>query len=416
MKILHINVHGEILGGTEKYLYDVCSALQELGHQIILVVSSQHKGRNESRWIKYDVPWASGFLPSRLQRYKIMAILQKEKPDIVHIHNTYCYNGGRSFFLHPLVIREIYRLKPTIRFIHDVRPFCLNETKILKDTGEVCTLPMGKACFQHRCCPRNIFRNFPENMVRLLLIFWDQWVNQKLDRIVVGSHYMHQELLRNNYVEQKINVNPCFTKKGAESKDEELSAVHRPILLCVGRFDGAKITGIRLLIESLALIREKDWQAEIVGDGPLLNEAVCLAEKYNLGDRIRFLGHLPPSELDRRYRSSYCVVVPSMLLESFGLVGIEAMAFGKPVVAFNSGGIEEWLKDGETGFLVERGDIEGFADKISRLLEDREFARKMGKKGKERVEKYFGKEIHLKRLLAIYEEAISSRITMTMLS
>jgi glycosyltransferase involved in cell wall biosynthesis len=103
------------------------------------------------------------------------------------------------------------------------------------------------------------------------------------------------------------------------------------------------------------------------------------------------------------------VVIPSLIPEAFGLVGIEAMTFGKPVVAFDSGGIREWLIDGETGFLVKRGDIRGLGDRISQLLKEESLAREMGKKGKERVEKFYRKDIHLKKLLAIYEEVINKR-------
>jgi glycosyltransferase involved in cell wall biosynthesis len=86
------------------------------------------------------------------------------------------------------------------------------------------------------------------------------------------------------------------------------------------------------------------------------------------------------------------------------------MAFGKPVIAFDSGGIRDWLVDGDTGFLVRRGDIKGLAEKILQLLKDNSLASKMGGKGKKRVEECYRKKIHVKRLLEVYDEVINSRV------
>ena len=98
-----------------------------------------------------------------------------------------------------------------------------------------------------------------------------------------------------------------------------------------------------------------------------------------------------------------------MIPESFGLVGVEAMAFGKPVVAFDSGGIREWLIHGETGYLVERGDIKGLAEKLSLLLEDQSLVRTMGESAKVRLNGCYRKETHLNALQKIYEEVTRNR-------
>ncbi len=85
------------------------------------------------------------------------------------------------------------------------------------------------------------------------------------------------------------------------------------------------------------------------------------------------------------------------------------MSLGKPVVAFNSGGVREWLIHNETGFLVRRGDVRELADRISQLLEDASLSKKMGIEGQKRINERYRKELHLKRLLAIYEEAIKRK-------
>lgn len=100
------------------------------------------------------------------------------------------------------------------------------------------------------------------------------------------------------------------------------------------------------------------------------------------------------------------MVVPSIWPEPFGLIGIEAMYFGKPVVAFDVGGISEWLKDRENGFLVKFPDKKQFAERIKLLLEDSSLTEKFGRNGKEMVKRFLNKEEHINRLLQIYHEVI----------
>jgi glycosyltransferase involved in cell wall biosynthesis len=102
----------------------------------------------------------------------------------------------------------------------------------------------------------------------------------------------------------------------------------------------------------------------------------------------------------------YCrarmVVMPSMIPESFGLVGIEAMACGRPVIAFDSGGISDWLMDGETGLLVERGNIEKLADSIELMFVDDGLVGSMGERARQCVDQLYRPGTHLARLDQLY--------------
>lgn len=92
--------------------------------------------------------------------------------------------------------------------------------------------------------------------------------------------------------------------------------------------------------------------------------------------------------------------------EAFGLVGLEAMKNKKPVVAFDSGGIADWLYDGENGYLVPRGDTVFFADRIKFLLENPQIAEEMGERGYEILVSKFTKEAHIDKLLQYYYEGL----------
>lgn len=118
-------------------------------------------------------------------------------------------------------------------------------------------------------------------------------------------------------------------------------------------------------------------------------------------ERFRYLGYL--EQVEDLYRSSDIIVMPSRWQEPLGLIGIETGACGKPVVATRSGGIPEVVLDGETGLLVEIGDVEGLARGVRMLMDDRNRRERMGEAARRRVEEKFT-TAPVRELEAVYEE------------
>lgn len=218
------------------------------------------------------------------------------------------------------------------------------------------------------------------------------------------SQYLKEEAIRNGFAGEKIEVVPHFTEKntGGEIVGPEDGSV-----LFVGRTDPLK--GIDELLSALSLIRNQNWKAYIVGTGEGLHSYKLRAKKLGMENRVLFLNNLAYADLDEYYKRASVLVFPSRSPEAFGLVGIEAMSFGRPVVAFDTGGPREWLIDGETGFLVKRGDIRELADRISRLLGDKALSADMGRNGMEWVKRLYRKDMHIKQLIKIYEDVIRKR-------
>ena len=135
-------------------------------------------------------------------------------------------------------------------------------------------------------------------------------------------------------------------------------------ILFAGRVMPSK--GARSLVHALAKIEITQRPfLRIAGDGPDLGSVVD--EAFELGVAMKYLGHLRGDALRAAYDDSTLVAMPSTWAEPFGLVGIEAFARGRPVVAYDSGGIAQWLSP-DAGRLVARGDEDALASAISSLL------------------------------------------------
>jgi glycosyltransferase involved in cell wall biosynthesis len=117
---------------------------------------------------------------------------------------------------------------------------------------------------------------------------------------------------------------------------------------------------------------------------------------------VQFRGFVPPDELQRFYLDASVFVVPSVWPEPFGMVGPEAMRYGLPVVAFDAGGIKEWLIHGENGFLAPWMDTSAFASHIDELLRNKELARQLGRHGRERVNRVYSASGQVTRLEQIF--------------
>jgi len=100
------------------------------------------------------------------------------------------------------------------------------------------------------------------------------------------------------------------------------------------------------------------------------------------------------------------VVVPSLAPESFGMVGVEAMSFAKPVVSFRSGGVTEWLEDEVTGCITPHGDVDGLAGGMRRLLREPALRLRFGEAAQRRQLEMFTLGGHLDRIVPRYRQAI----------
>jgi glycosyltransferase involved in cell wall biosynthesis len=143
----------------------------------------------------------------------------------------------------------------------------------------------------------------------------------------------------------------------------------------------------------------------ICGDGWRLASMRGLAKRLGVQRRVDFRGWVGAQELAQELANASVVVVPSLWPEPFGLVGIEALAAGRPVIASATGGIGEWLQDGVTGLSVRPGDAGELALALEELLADPARQQAMGLAGQRVVAARFSPEHHVAALTDAYGRA-----------
>jgi glycosyltransferase involved in cell wall biosynthesis len=212
-------------------------------------------------------------------------------------------------------------------------------------------------------------------------------------------------MLQNGFMPEQIAWLPNFTPVRPERQVREFLKQHfnpeEKIVLFVGRASHEK--GINVLMNACEHIKS-ECKVIFITAGPLLDEVRTRAERF--GAKVEVIPGLSYEETRKYYARASLVVVPSVWLESFCLIGPEAFANMKPVIGSNLGGIRDWLKESETGWFFEPGNSLDLAQKIDVALSDTERLQEMGEAAYLRVKTYYNSETYLTRLVDIYQAGI----------
>jgi glycosyltransferase involved in cell wall biosynthesis/O-antigen/teichoic acid export membrane protein len=185
------------------------------------------------------------------------------------------------------------------------------------------------------------------------------------------------------------------------------TAVHeRPTITCVARLEPVKNHDLLFDAVALLLPHHPDLILQLVGDGPLREQAEARCRELGIAHAVRFLGYR--DDVPDLLRGTDVSVLTSMK-EGIPRAILEAMAMGVPVVATDVPGSREAVRDGETGFAVPLGDAHALADAIDRLLRDPELRARMGAAGRELARAEFDERPITERLHAVYTSALRRR-------
>ncbi|MBV8435177.1 MAG: glycosyltransferase family 4 protein [Candidatus Eremiobacteraeota bacterium] len=356
MKLLVLCERVDDEGGTESYLRSLLPALAASGDDVRVLA------RSARRPDAYGVPaeaiaWSDEHdPPSAAAASAVSQAARAFGPDTVAIHNV----------LDAAVLHAASLSGARVAFhVHDHRPFCPNGDRLYPQGGGICGIPMSVAgcgfhSLVHGCAygprPRTVglvrSRERVANCVR------------SFGATIVFSQYVANLARRNGVDAARVRLlrpplaDAAYASQLAPRPD-------RDAVLFAGRVMPSK--GARSLVRAVACLPGASRPlVRIAGEGPDL--APALDEARARGVAVEALGRLSDDALRDAYDAASIVAMPSTWGEPFGLVGIEAFARGRPAVAYDSGGIGEWLTP-ECGALVPRGDETAFAEAILATLQ-----------------------------------------------
>ena len=351
-------------GGVASHVDGLARELDRRGHDITIVTrkGSVEPRKTEGAHNGLEVVGMNPN-PSALRRF-----VKENRFDVIHAHH-----GFTALPLLSLAVARSLRL-PCVLTTHSAAPIC---------SSRFLWLPTGFAAFPLRGC--------------LMCT----------DRIIAVSEPA-ADFLRYFSNGKRIDVIPNGVdhQRFTRAMGQNLSFGTDRVILFVGRLVYRK--GLHVLIRAAARVHDvfPDALFLIAGEGYTRPWAALLARRLGIHDNVRFLGHVPPSLLPSLYASSTVFALPSLFGESFGIVLLEAMSAGCPVVASRVGGVGEVVKDRVTGLLVEPGSAQDLAKGLVHILSDSDRARSMGKAGRSRVRSRFAWSVVAEKVERVYGELV----------
>lgn len=230
--------------------------------------------------------------------------------------------------------------------------------------------------------------------------------------IVAVSRHMQARLAELGAPASKIHCIPCGADTDLFAGGNPAQAP--PHFVAVARFVGKK--GPHLTLQAFAKVvrRVPAARLSMIGDGKLLESSKALAASLGLGDTVEFAGVRRPAEVAAVFRRARAFVQHSVTsadgdAEGTPVAILEAGASGLPVVATRHGGITDVVLDGETGFLVDEGDVESMARSMVRLAEDAGLAASLGGRARQRVSESFSLDRTIGELWAVIQNAVAGK-------
>ena len=398
MHILQINKFYHIVGGVEQYFFNLSKLLQSKGHKIAYF-SVLDRLNKKTAWSKFfrsnisldridlkNLPKIMGGIFYSIEtRNKISILSDNFQPDLVHIHNIYHH-------ISPSILLEIKRRNiPIVMTVHDYH--LISPNYHMFHNNNICEITKTnnfyKAIF-HKCVKDSYLASLIEAIEKYISYILG-WEKNYIDYFIVPSKFLRKKLIEYGFPSSKIIHLSHFI----DFREYKLQFESGNYILYFGRLSPEK--GINYLIGAMKLLPKV--KLIIAGKGDEEYES----EREN----VKFVGFKEGSALKKLIANSRFTVLPSLWYEVAPISILESFASGQPVIASNIGGIPEVIKNGQTGYLFEPGNMADLVDKINKLWNNPMLCQKLGKHAREYVKKHFGQEEHYEKLMRIYKKVIS---------
>jgi glycosyltransferase involved in cell wall biosynthesis len=402
--ILSDRIPPENRGGAGKVAWALAGGLRATGHDVHLIAATTGAPFEQVRegiptyHLHSSYPerwrgWLALYNPQTVGQ--IRRLLEQLRPDVVNAHNIHAELSYSCLTVaHHMGIATVFNS-------HDVMPFAYNKPKHFIDPARC-----GVASPDDYRLPRfynlkqmrfryNPFRNI---VIRYVLRHY-------ADARVCVSEAHRQALEANGLPPFQVvynGIDPHSLDALDEAVDrvrDRLGLAGRRVILFAGRLtrDKGSVQLLRALGQVIAHVPEA---LLLVLSSSALN--IPEAEFDGVRPYVRSGGWLEGADLAAAFHLADVVAVPSIIMDSFPTVNLEAMAAGKPLIATCYGGSPEAVIDGETGYIVNPFDTPAFADRLERLLLDANLRQRMGAAGRRRLVEHFTLAAQVEQMMKIY--------------
>jgi glycosyltransferase involved in cell wall biosynthesis len=402
MKVLFINKFFFPRGGAETVLFQERDFLINHGHSV-MDLSMRHPDNLPSEYSKFFVSnvdyhertrtlrdkarTALNFIHNGAAIRNISIMLSQEKPQVAHLHNIY----------HQITPAVIPVLKETgvkiVLTLHDFKLLCPSYYMIADE--RMCNDCKGRH-FYYAALRRCKDGSLPKSALLTVEAYWHKLMRSydMVDLFLAPSRFMAGMMAQYRIDSEKIE----FLPNGIDTSQYRPSYADRDYILYFGRLSKEK--GLDTLLSAYKALKV-GMPLKIVGTGPYED---TLRMQY---PEAEFAGYRSGNDLKRLIAEASFTVVPSECAENCSMAILESMAYGKPVVGSNIGGIPEQIEDGKSGLLFEKGNADDLGKKMLRLIQDKSLRREMGEAGRRIVEEKYSLITHCNDLVGIYEKLIN---------
>ena len=405
MKILLINDRypPRYESSVANIVHGLASHYEKQGHEVTVITSHRLDVSTEiirdGKIISLPVDYRSSLRHYKSLKQSIVSKMLDDEivriePDVVHAHNIHQYLTYDA-----LRIAKKYTDRIFIT-MHDVMSFNygrLFTRRYLSSEGN----DTHTTVFDHTKQAGLQWNPFRNRKIRKVL-------EKNVTNVTAVSDALKKALDVNGIpktcvVHNGIDV-ASWKASGQESDDfrREHRLEGKKVILFGGRLSRDK--GSTPLIHALSQIKNAvpDVLLLVIGNPKTWAGLLQESDVKDVDDHVRCIDWLSKEEMRAAYGACDLVTTPSLCLDTFNLMNAEAMANSKPVVGTCFGGTPEVVENGVTGFICNPLDIDSYANLLTTLLTDDALAEKMGRAGKERVEKYFTEEIQAQNYLDLY--------------
>jgi glycosyltransferase involved in cell wall biosynthesis len=388
MRILSVHNAYRQPGGEDQVFAQEAGLLRSHGHQVVVYEASndQVNGGNPLVLLGNTI-W------NRRTHQELRALMQREQPDIVHVHNTF-----------PVISPAVYYAAgeegiPVVQTLHNYRLLC--PTATLFRAGQVCEDCVGRAIPWPgvlRGCYRGSRPATAAAAAMLAIHNYKQTWSEAVSAYIALSDFARDKFIQGGLPAAKIFVKPNFLQADP-GMGEGMGEAGRNYALFVGRLTPEK--GISTLLQAWRELGA-ELPLQIAGDGPMAPEVERAAGESG---NLRWLKWLPREEILLKMKDASLLVLPSTWYEGFPMILAEAFAIGLPVIASDLGSMSSIVDHLRTGLHFEAGNSSGLVDQVRWLRAHPADAAFIRTQARQEYEGKYTGETSYAQLIDIYESA-----------